>query len=218
MSEIENPSENGPKPRFSLLGKQSSGPVTRQQVVGLDKLERNLGYFAAFIAFVSSSLAFKNYVSGKATSYIQTAKPSAKHLCQSGYHLNNAIATCEKVITQTHAYWTFQFWGLFGMSLLVAFAAWRANRPMLIVVSLLVGVIAGAAGLLFIGGAAWLLIRAFRLQRYGNPTFKGANNVARSRAQNRPPRQKRGAAAEAVVTKPTPTPSKRYTPKKRNKR
>ena len=216
MSEIENPSDNAPKPRFSLFGKQSSGPVSRQQVIGLDKLERNLGFFAAFIALVSSSFAFKNYVNGKATSYIQTAKPSAKHLCQSGYHLH--IALCEKVITQTHAYWTFQFWGLFGMSLLVAFAAWRANRPMLIVVSLLVGVIAGAAGLLFIGLGAWLLIRAFRLQRYGDPTFKGANNVARTRAQNRAPRQKRGATAEAVVTKPTPTPSKRYTPKKRNKR
>jgi len=215
VSEIENPSANAPKSRPSIFGKQPNGPVTRQQVIGLDKLERNLSFFAAFIALVSSAFAFKNYVTGKATSYIQTAKPSAKHLCQSGYHLH--VSLCEKVITQSHAYWTFQFWGLFGMSLLIAFGAWRANRPMLIVVSLLVGVIAGAAGLLFIGLGAWLLIRAFRLQRYGDPTFKGANSVARTRAQNRTPRQKRGAT-EAVVAKPTPTPSKRYTPKKRNQR
>jgi hypothetical protein len=205
-----------PTPRFSLFGKRPTGEATRAQVVGLDRLERNLGFFAAFIGFLASSFAFKNYITGKSTSFVETAKPNAKHLCQSGYHLVTSL--CEKTVTQSHGYWAFQFWGLFGMALLVGFASWRRNRPMLIVVSLLVGVIAGSAGLLFIGLGAWLLIRAFRMQRYGDPTFKGSNAVARSRAQARPPRQKRSATEVTSPVRAAPTQSKRYTPKKKTKR
>jgi hypothetical protein len=67
----------------------------------------------------------------------------------------------------------------------------------------------GFALILLVG---WLMLRAYRLQKYGTSNAKGAARQAASR----PPRAERKKAANAPP-KPTgykaPTPNKRYTPK-----
>jgi hypothetical protein len=201
-----NPTE-GEKPRRSMFRGQPGTEASRTQVLGLDSLERNLGFFAAFIGFVAAGLALPPYLSGKATKFTQTAKPNAHHLCSKGYHLVSSL--CERVVLQTHGYWTFEFYGLLGMAALLLFAAFRKNRAMLIVISLIFGLIAGSAGFLFLALAAWLLIRAFRLQRSGT-TQRPARDRTKSR---RAPSETNLEAGRAA-----PAPSKRYTPKRPNRR
>jgi hypothetical protein len=69
--------------------------------------------------------------------------------------------------------------------------------------------------LIFLGG--WLMIRAYRLQKYGTANAK----VAARQAASRPPRAARKQAAKAPP-KPTgykaPTPNKRYTPKAKTRK
>jgi hypothetical protein len=86
--------------------------------------------------------------------------------------------------------------------------------------------IVGSAGIAFLALGAWLAVRAFRLNKYGDPTFRGSNIKARERAQERratrgtrasTPRAKRGKTSSTPVSR-TPAPSKRYTPKKTNRR
>jgi hypothetical protein len=64
--------------------------------------------------------------------------------------------------------------------------------------------------LIVIGG--WLMLRAYRIQKFGTPSAK----LAAKEAAARPPRRERKAAAQVPV-KPTgykpPTANKRYTPK-----
>jgi hypothetical protein len=64
--------------------------------------------------------------------------------------------------------------------------------------------------LVFLGG--WLMLRAYRIQKYGTPSAK----AAATQAASRPPRKQRKVAASAPPTpsghKP-PTQNKRYTPK-----
>ena len=64
--------------------------------------------------------------------------------------------------------------------------------------------------LIFLGG--WLMLRAYRIQKFGTPTAKAAAREAAAR----PPRRERKQAAKEPV-KPTgrkpPAASKRYTPK-----
>ena len=208
--------EPQPQPaRRSLFGSKPEGPVTRKQVIGLDGLEQKIGYFATAIGVVTSLLILPAFLKFKTTYLTQTAKPSASHLCHTGYHL---VATlCVKQIAQTHSYWTFLLVGTAVMSLFLGLATWRRNRPALIVVGILIGALSGTAGLLFLVMSAWLMIRAFRLQRFGDASFKGSNAVARERGRNRAPREKRGSAA-TVDAKPTPAASKRYTPKKKPRR
>ena len=63
--------------------------------------------------------------------------------------------------------------------------------------------------LILLGG--WLMLRAYRLQKYGTPNAK----LAATQAASRPPRRERKAAAvkTASAGRKTPTASKRYTPK-----
>ena len=84
-------------------------------------------------------------------------------------------------------------------------------------------ILTGTGGILFMFLGGWLAIRAFRLQKYGDPTFSGSNIKARERAQER--RRNRGVRTKSPTTgsasgtaRATPAPSKRYTPKKTNRR
>jgi len=65
--------------------------------------------------------------------------------------------------------------------------------------------------LIFLGG--WLMLRAYRIQKYGTPNAKTAARAAAAR----PPRRERKKATAAAAAKPVaykaPSANKRYTPK-----
>ena len=72
-------------------------------------------------------------------------------------------------------------------------------------------------GLVFMGGAGWLMIRAWRLQRHGVATAREVTRVTREKAQNKSSSKKAAAVSDAdaspAARRPA-EPSKRYTPKK----
>lgn len=208
-----NPTDPAPTPRkrFGQVRSPGGEPATRAQIMGLENIERNMGFFAAAIGLVTAALIAPKYLSGKSTFLTTTQKFNAKTGCAKGFA--HHVLLCTKQVEQTHAYWTYLFYGSLFMGLLVAFFAWRRNRPGLIVVALLFGLVSGSGGLLFIALAGWLLVRAFRLQRYGVATFKGSNVVARDRARGRGSRATSDAAPGDAPRTPPPS-SKRYTPKK----
>jgi len=67
---------------------------------------------------------------------------------------------------------------------------------------------------------AWLIVRAYRLQKYGDASFFGSNRVAKEEGQaKRANRAAKGAETSESTASPSksaapPTASKRYTPKK----
>jgi hypothetical protein len=89
------------------------------------------------------------------------------------------------------------------------------------------------SGLVFFFVGAWLIMRAYRLQKYGTPTMMGSNRVAREMAQARKEGREpdietytgstgtstsstsRTSSSKKTPPKSaTPEASKRYTPKK----
>jgi hypothetical protein len=79
-------------------------------------------------------------------------------------------------------------------------------------------------GIVFLFLGVWLIVRAFRLQRYGEASWSGSNKAAREMAQakkeGRAP--KPNARSKSTVEPPPPpgpvappSASKRYTPKQK---
>jgi hypothetical protein len=70
---------------------------------------------------------------------------------------------------------------------------------------------------IFLGG--WLLVRSWRVQRYGSPTAKGPTTGQRGQPRSRTagakgaPSQGRRRSGQAPTGPPKPSASKRYTPK-----
>jgi hypothetical protein len=188
--------------------------VTRQAVLGLDRLERKMSYFATVIAILSSLVYVPRLL--KATWYTFTAKPGKGNSCAAGYKL--VAKLCQRTELTQPSHWWPLFGALVALGLFIGLFTWRNKRTGVIVFSMLLGLVSGLAGFLFLALGAWLLVRAFRLQRFGDATFKGSNMAARQRAQDkrnaRAPRASRGARGTQVDSKAGPTASKRYTPKK----
>jgi hypothetical protein len=192
--------------------------TTRQAVLGLDNLERKFSFGGAAVALVLAALFIPHLV--KNTTIHVTSKPLAGHVCPPGYSLAKTV--CSKAELTHPSYWLLQFFVFLVVGVaLLAFSFFR-KRAGVIVGSLLLAFVTGSAGLFYMALGAWLAVRAFRLGKYGDATFRGANVRARERAQER--RAARGAKSTkssgpvSSTHSRTPAPSKRYTPKKTNRR
>jgi hypothetical protein len=188
--------------------------------MGLDKIERSVGFVAGGLAIVLALIIsphlFKN------TWVTDTAKPSSTHTCPTLYHLVHGVCTYKHL---THpSDWLAQFLEILVLGIgALAFAWWR-KRAGVSVATLLLGLALGVVGLpfLFVGG--WLIIRALRLQKYGDATFSGSSRRAREMAGAKKAARKSGASAApssppgTASPPPPPTASKRYTPKQRPRR
>jgi hypothetical protein len=211
-----NPREAKPR-RFRREPRTAS--VSREAVMGLDNLERKFGFGGAAIALVLALFFIPHLI--KNTTITVTAKALKNGSCPKGYTLLKGICSRPEI---THpSYWVPQFLVFLVVGgAIFAFSYFR-KRPGVIVGSFLLGLATGTAGIFFLALGAWLSVRAFRLQKYGDPTFRGSNVKARERAQER--RANRGVRSKASkstttasTSRTTPAPSKRYTPKKTNRR
>jgi hypothetical protein len=182
--------------------------------MGLDKVERGISLLAGGLALVLALRItpdlFKN------TRITATATPSKTNTCTNGYHLVHSL--CEKLLTVHPSYYLPQFLLILVVGLGIAAFAYFRRRVGVIVGELLLGLALGRVGLIYLIFGAWLIIRAFRLQRYGDATFAGSGKKAREMSKAR--REGRSTAAKDKTDKtaaPLPKPpaeSKRYTPKK----
>src|SRR5487761_2534203 len=192
--------------------------VPRSVVMGLDPFERRVSYFAGALAMVLAGLFMPHLLHN--TWVTDTAKPGAKNSCVAPFKLVGRV--CQHVHLTHPSDWLPQFLEIFIIGLVIVLFASLKKRVGVSFAGLFLGLAIGTTGLpfLFLGG--WLVIRALRLQLYGDATFMGSSRLARAAADERRAARKAGtpvptrrAAPAPPKTAPPPSPSKRYTPKKR---
>jgi hypothetical protein len=209
--------------------RQSLAP--REVVLGLDPLERGISIFGASIAFV---LALVTAVEWKRNLPTITTTPYKKgKLCPPAYP-HHHLLLCEHIVKTTRTEWEVKFFFIVLVAACILFFALRRKRAGVATFAVFLGLGLGlGSGLVFFFMGAWLIMRAYRLQKYGVATMMGSNRVAREMAQARKEGREpdiepymgttnsSGAAAPRTSTsKKTPTKSttpeasKRYTPKK----
>jgi hypothetical protein len=196
--------------------------------MGLDDLERRFSFAAAGIALIIAVVIYVPRLL-KDTRITVTAKALKNGHCPPAYSLVHSV--CSKSQLTHPSYWVTPFLFVVVVGAAIAVFGFVRKRPGVIVAAFLLGLasgITGMGGVAFLALGAWLSVRAFRLNKYGDPSFRGANVKAREMAQAR--RASRGArtsartsrtsksAAASTATSRTPAPSKRYTPKKTNRR
>jgi hypothetical protein len=197
----------------------------REVIMGLDKVERGVSLFAGAIAMILAAVLIPHLL--KNTFVTDTAKKAAtKPYCTKPYHL--VVSMCQHTrLTHPSAWWP-QFLEIiiFGAAIII-FALFR-RRVGVVVAGLVLWLALSTVGLPFLFVAGWLMVRAFRLQKWGDPTFSGSNREAREQAKARKegrevtpraPRPARGTKASTEPPAPRaiapPAPSKRYTPKQK---
>ncbi len=191
----------------------------REVVLGLDNLERGVSLFAAGVAFV---LALVTGIElARNTPVTTTVKPT-KGVCPKHVPAFRLVTSlCEYTTHQTRGYWGIRFAFVFVVALCILFFTLRRKRAAVICFALFLGLGLGIeSGLVFLFLGVWLIVRAWRLQRYGVPTMLGANRMAREIGQAK--REGRAASVTSArdANPPSPKPatpppaSKRYTPKK----
>jgi hypothetical protein len=183
--------------------------------MGLDKIEYRVSLIGGAIAMVLALIFLpKLFKNSKITS---TAKPLKEKACVAGYHLVKSANLCEKQITVHWSYWLPQFLAILVLAIGIILFALRRKRVGVTVCSLLIGLALGTEALPYLILGGWLIIRAFRLQRYGDATFAGSSKRARELGNAK----KEGRASASPGKKPVASlprlpaaESKRYTPKK----
>jgi hypothetical protein len=199
--------------RFKRRG-PSKSVASREEIFGIDALERKIGFGAAAVALVAG-LAYIPHLL-KNTYITDTAKYVKGKSCPSGYHL--VTSTCEKAQLTHPSYWLPQFFLIIVMSIAIFAFTFRKTRVGIIFASLFLGLASGTIGFVFLLFAAWLGIRAWRLHKYGDASFSGSGKRAKQMAQERKVARASGVkvprGSAPVKTVPRPEASKRYTPKK----
>ncbi|MGH9021239.1 MAG: hypothetical protein ACRDV0_09525 [Acidimicrobiales bacterium] len=227
---MSNTDEAAPKSRFRRERRPSM--VSREVVMGLDKIERRVSFFASFVAFSMAGLFVPRLL--KNTWITETVKAVKAHTCVAPFKWSKSAAACVHLKLTHPSYWFPQFGLLILVAVTILISAYWKKRVGVAFTGFLVGLALGTVGLPFLLLGGWLLIRALRLQRYGDATFFGSSRKARERATERN-NERRAARGEAPVkvrepartrtrtrdkapavaaAKAPPTTSKRYTPKK----
>jgi hypothetical protein len=199
--------------------------VSREVIMGLDNVERGVSLFAAAIAFILAAVEIPHLL--KNTYITDTAKKAAtKPFCTKPFQL--VVNDCQHKVLTHPSYWWPQFIAIVVFAAFILLFALIRKRVGVIVAGLILWFALQSAGLPFLFVAGWLMVRAFRLQKWGDPTFSGSNRAAREQNKARKegrevaPRAPRPARGSKEATEPAvsrsvapPAPSKRYTPKQK---
>jgi hypothetical protein len=197
--------------------------VPRSEILGLNQLEQRVSWAAAIFAYALAGFTAVLWVRNQPT--VTKAPTLTNGTCPKGFHL--VSRTCEQIIHVSQGSWEFRFFFIVIVALALSYFSWRQKRAGVATFAIFLGLGNGVFfGPLYLLLGVWLIMRAFRLQKYGDASFKGANRAAREQAAQRKVdrgRTKsrnasgRSSSPNAAVAK-TPTASKRYTPKKQNTR
>jgi hypothetical protein len=214
------------KRSFRSRGSRRQSLAPREAVLGLDPLERGISLFGASIGLVLAIVTAIEWA--RNLPVITTTKHTVGKACPAAYpKLVNTL--CEHVVKTTRTEWEVKFFFILLVALCVLFFAIRRKRAGVACFAIFLGLGLGiGSGLVFFFLGAWLIIRAYRLQKYGIATMLGSNRVAREmatarkegRAPNIEPMSGSSNAPAKNTSKSTPVKpgspeaSKRYTPKK----
>ena len=191
--------------------------VPREVVFGMDRVERSVSLFGVGIAMTISLISLFAWI--KKSPVVTTKKFVKGSVCPTAFP-KHVGAFCEHILKQSDSYWATRFLFIFVVALLILFFALRRKRAGVACFSVFLGIGLGVAGFVFVFLGAWLIVRAFRLQRYGEATWSGSNKIARQMAQDRKDgRDPTPKTSSAPATTPgpaaPPSQSKRYTPKQK---
>ena len=139
--------------------------------------------------------------------------------------LGSVYGWVEKSVPGSRAYWAIQFGYIFVCATLMLIFALRRSRTGIIFSSLMLGLKLGMAGIVFLYVGVWLLIRAYRLQKYGDPSLFGSSRIQREMSQARragkaitATEAAEKAKVEVNTARPVVRESSRYTPKRKSQR
>lgn len=183
----------------------------------MDPIERNVSLFGVAIAMIISLVSLVAWI--KKSPVITTKKYVKGKACPSAFP-KHVGEFCEHILHATDSYWATRFLFVFVIAVLLLILTLRRKRAGVACFAVFLGIGLGIAGVVFVFLGAWLIVRAFRLQRYGEASWSGSNKAAREMAQarkeGRDPTPK-SAAATPPAPGPTapPSASKRYTPKQK---
>lgn len=187
----------------------------------IDKMEAKVGYLGAALLAVLAALAVLPFVIDPNTPIPATINRSGK-TCPAGFKgsLSHGVQVCSGKLIYPRTHYIEELGILLFFALLIAAAVRMKRRSFLAFAALMSGFAIESTsgsiiGLPFIIAGGWLFVRAYRVQKYGTPSSKGAAQAAAARP--RPSKVKKNKAKGAIPTGPTgrpkPPPSKRYTPK-----
>jgi len=209
-----------PKPKGSAG--EPGAPLTdegkRRAILGLDPLERKVGLIGSGLAALIALTTTLPYVLKPKTPVNQTLAPIKGHICANrAFTYNKATNKCNGKVVYSLQHWEFALVILLLFALAIYVTVRIGRRGPVGFTALMAGLAyetqVGVLGLPFIAAGGWLLIRAWRVQRYGSPTATKSNPTGERRAP--PPRAERPVRKKKTKgTVPTgPAPNKRYTPK-----
>lgn len=198
--------------------------ASREEVLGLDRLEHGISLFGSCIAFVLALVTAIEWDRNLPTiTTVKFVKNKYKTLNGCPKAFSKKVNTlCEHVVHTTRGQWEVRFFFILLVALCILYFTLRRKRAGVACFSIFLGLGLGlGSGLVFFFMGAWLIIRAYRLQKYGVPTLLGSNRVAKEmgvakregRATSPAPSTGSSSSAPTQTFTP-PTASKRYTPKK----
>jgi hypothetical protein len=216
-------SDSTPTRMFGRRSGRRDSVAPRAVVLGLDNLERGISLFGASIAFVLALVTAIEWV--RNIPVINTVKHVKGKACPAPYKLVSSL--CEQKVITSRSEWEVKFFFILLVAACILYFALRRKRAGVACFAVFLGLGLGIeSGLVFFFLGVWLIVRAYRLQKYGTPSMLGSNRVARDMSTARkegrtfkPPSSddssSSSSSSKSTPTKPTaPEASKRYTPKK----
>ncbi len=205
------PKRNAPvKPENEMTEKEKAAAIRQ-----IDPLETKIGYLAAALAAIIGLIAFLPYVDDPHKSITQSLKRAGK-TCPSGFKATivKGVHDCTGPVVYSRSHWLIEMLVVLFFAAFIFVAVRIGRRSALAFATLIAGLaIEGTTGsiigLAFVVAGGWMILRAWRVQKYGSPTAKNAAKGAAAR----PPRKKRGESADTSSTPAPPQANKRYTPK-----
>jgi hypothetical protein len=210
----------------------------------VDQLERRIGFGGAALAVVIGLVAFVPYISDPKKRVADQFARAGKH-CPPGFKdtLVKGAHQCVGTVTFPRSHWITELAIIVLFGLFIAVATWYGRRS-LVAFSLLFGGLAVVSttgsilGLAYILAGGWLMVRAYRVQKYGTTSGKevaaiaaeqraerkasGGKTSSGTRSSSRSSRGTRSSTSTSKSNKKAPAPSgdrskpqanKRYTPK-----
>jgi hypothetical protein len=192
----------------------------RRKLRTLDDTERKFGFGAAILAVAIAVLFIPSLLHDTKQTY--TAKV-VKGVCPPFYP-PPVHGTCTRIVVQHPSDFVLRFILLMVLGLLLLAAVWASKRTLVMFMSFLTGLAAGTLGLLLIFYGGWLVLRSWRVQRYGTTNSKEIRTISTERAAERSAGRREAKKAKGTTqVPPSPgkspvTPSKRYTPRAKPRR
>jgi hypothetical protein len=194
----------------------------RAVVLGLDTIEWRISLFGAAIGLVLAVVTAVEWA--RNIPVTNTKPPSKTNTCPTPYHFVKAKSLCEQIVRTTRGEWEIKFLFVLLVSLCILYFALRRKRAGVACFAVFLGLGLGIeSGFVFFFLGIWLIVRAYRLQKFGTPSMLGSNRVAKDMAVARKEGRTfksdtSGAPSSSSTSTPTrptaPEASKRYTPKK----